>query len=52
MSTEPVFSAKGLTKTYQMGEVQVPALRKVDLELFAGELSAPLAKTARRAAGW
>jgi putative ABC transport system ATP-binding protein len=33
----PVFRAAGLTKVYRMGEVEVPALRGVDLELFAGE---------------
>lgn len=35
--TEPVFRAQGLTKTYRMGEVEVHALRGVDLELYAGE---------------
>ena len=34
----PVFQALGLTKTYRMGEVDVPALRDVDLELREGEL--------------
>jgi putative ABC transport system ATP-binding protein len=32
-----VFHAQGITKTYQMGEVQVHALRGIDLELFEGE---------------
>ena len=34
---EPVFRARGLTKTYRMGEVEVPALQAVDLDLAAGE---------------
>jgi len=33
----PVFRATGLTKVYRMGEVEVHALRGVDLELFPGE---------------
>lgn len=37
MTGNPVFQARGLAKTYQMGEVQVHALRSVDLELHAGE---------------
>jgi len=35
---DPVFSARGLTKVYDMGEVQVHALRGVDLDLHSGEL--------------
>jgi putative ABC transport system ATP-binding protein len=34
-----VFEARNLTKTYQMGEVEVQALRGVDLDLFEGELT-------------
>jgi putative ABC transport system ATP-binding protein len=33
-----VFQTLGLTKVYDMGEVQVHALRGVDMELYAGEL--------------
>jgi putative ABC transport system ATP-binding protein len=36
--TEPVFIARGLTKTYRMGEVEVQALRGIDLDLYRGEL--------------
>jgi putative ABC transport system ATP-binding protein len=38
MATAPVFQTLGLTKTYQMGEVEVPALRAVDLVLSEREL--------------
>ncbi len=33
----PVFEARGLTKVYGMGPVEVHALRGVDLDLFEGE---------------
>lgn len=32
-----VFHARGITKTYQMGEVKVDALRGIDVELYEGE---------------
>jgi len=35
---EVVFEVRGLTKVYDMGEVQVHALRGLDLELYSGEL--------------
>ena len=34
---ETVFSARGLTKVYSTGEVEIHALRGVDLDLYAGE---------------
>jgi putative ABC transport system ATP-binding protein len=34
----PVFHARGLTKTYLMGEVKVPALQGLDLDLYPREL--------------
>jgi putative ABC transport system ATP-binding protein len=34
---ELVFEARGLTKVYRMGEVEVHALRGVDMDLFEGE---------------
>ena len=36
-SPQPVFRARGLTKVYRMGDVDVHALRGIDLDLFAGE---------------
>jgi putative ABC transport system ATP-binding protein len=40
MSTqEAVFEARGITKIYDMGEVQVQALRGVDLDLYSGEFA-------------
>lgn len=37
--SQSVFDARDLTKTYRMGEVEVHALRGVDLTLFEGELT-------------
>lgn len=34
---DPVFRAIGLTKVYRMGEVEVHALRGLDMELYRGE---------------
>jgi putative ABC transport system ATP-binding protein len=35
---EAVFRARGITKVYRMGDVEVHALRAVDVELYRGEL--------------
>jgi putative ABC transport system ATP-binding protein len=35
---DSIFTARGITKIYDMGEVQVHALRGVDLDLHSGEL--------------
>ncbi len=42
MEKEIVFEVRGVTKVYDMGLVQVHALRGVDLDLYAGELVAML----------
>ncbi len=39
---EIIFQARGVTKVYDMGEVEVHALRGVDLDLYAGEMVALL----------
>jgi putative ABC transport system ATP-binding protein len=35
---EPVFAVRGLSKIYTTGDIQVHALRSLDLDLFRGEL--------------
>jgi putative ABC transport system ATP-binding protein len=37
-ASEAVFCARGLTKIYRMGDVEVQALRGIDLDLLEGEL--------------
>src|SRR5512132_3960127 len=39
VATTPVFIARDITKVYHMGEVDVHALRGVDLDLFEGEFA-------------
>lgn len=39
MNDKVVFSAQNMTRTYDMGDVQVHALRGIDLELYAGEFT-------------
>lgn len=38
-SAEAVFCTRGVTKVYPMGELEVQALRGIDLRLFAGEFA-------------
>ncbi len=40
MAAKTLISVRGLTKTYQMGEVQVHALRGIDLDIREGEFIA------------
>jgi putative ABC transport system ATP-binding protein len=37
MPSTPIFQMRGVSKIYQMGEVKVPALKEIDLDLYAGE---------------
>ena len=37
MSDQPIISIRGLRKIYHVGEVEVPALRGVDLDVQRGE---------------
>jgi putative ABC transport system ATP-binding protein len=38
LTATPVFAARAITKSYEMGEVTVHALRGIDFDLFEGEL--------------
>jgi len=38
MTAEAVFEARGISKVYRVGEVEVHALREVDIDLYRGEL--------------
>ena len=48
---QTVFVARALTKVYRLGEVQVHALRGVDLEIRSGEFVVLLGHTERENAG-
>ena len=39
-NSEPIIRLDKVSKIYQMGEVEVPALREVDLEIQSGDLAA------------
>ena len=39
VQADPVFRARNISKVYRMGEVDVSALRGVDLDLYGGELA-------------
>ena len=40
VSKQPVISVRGVTKVYQMGDVEVRALRGLDLDIWPGEMVA------------
>ena len=50
MERETVFAARGITKTYRMGETEIHALRGVDLEIAAGEFIVLLERAHKRRA--
>lgn len=39
-TTEPVIRVRNMTKIYQIGDIEVPALRGVDLDVYPGEMVA------------